>query len=196
MAGLARDAIRGESADSTRGEMANLFTHAHETVRGIRRGIVTHLAADCQVDMPASLVLMSVVKDAERACEASVDVVRLRERGGGPTGSLPQRDVVLAVSSQVLDLFAKTARALDGSDAAMAREVMESQCGIAAECERLMSAILASETTVLAAGPWLLVVHRLNEIGLCLGKIAAGMVLPLDELDHYECRVILQEDGQ
>lgn len=156
--------------------------------RGIRRRIVRHLAINPSPRTNEALVLMSVVKDAERLgdyCKNIIDVRRYR--GQEPVGTEPlvaslkelQRDIDLVLGS--------TADIFRDSDADGAKQVLKAVAEITKRCEALIDGVLAEDQlTNRQAVCVTLTARYFRRVAAHAGNIATAVVMPLHKLDFFD----------
>ena len=95
----------------------------NRTERAIRRRIVEHLAVQPGVDVPACLVLMSVVKDAERIGDYCKNILEAAELQAEPVTKCDFYYRFKDAARDVCAIFGKTRKALADSDVTALQEV-------------------------------------------------------------------------
>jgi len=154
--------------------------------RAIRRRIVEHLTMQPGVDVATCLVLMSVVKDAERIGDYCKNVLEAAELEAAPLTGCAFYDSCARVYNDVRSLFEKTRRALAESDVTLGHEVIEEERGIVACCDTIVERLAADDLPSRKGVPWALVARHLKRIAAHLGNMASGLVMPLHKLDYYD----------
>jgi phosphate uptake regulator len=156
--------------------------------RRIRAHIVKHLTIQPGDNVAACLVLMSVVKDAERIgdyCKNIFEVGKFytreftAERYLEPLGK---------IRSQVEALFTRTKRAFIESDVDEAREVLKAFAAFSKECDRLIQDLLQQRDHVPTdeGVAYSLLARHMKRIGAHLANIATAVVSPVHRLDYAD----------
>ena len=154
--------------------------------RKIRKQLVEHLVASPGSDVPISLVLMSITKDAERLGDYSKNLLEVAEAMKTPLGKGAQGETVTQLLADVEALFGPTATATVESDKEMAETAVESGRQIAARCNCLIDDLLASELPAREAVLLALSARYLKRIALHLTNVASSVVMPLHRLDYFD----------
>jgi phosphate uptake regulator len=122
---IACDAMTGRMApDSAREEIKALDKQINRTQRDIRRMIVEHLVANPGTDVPACLVLMSIVKDAERLGDYARDMFYAWSTCPQATGEAKYASMLAAIQADVAAMMQDARKALGESDETLANDVM------------------------------------------------------------------------
>jgi len=155
----------------------------NEHERSIRRKIVTHLTLHPRTDVPACLVFMSVVKDAERVGDYCKNIYELGgmfdvvlDRGRYKT---PLKDL----SKQVETLFMKTRNAFAWSDEKTAREIIRIGGQINQQCDMLIRQLILDNLPTNKAVAYTLMVRYIKRVSGHLENIASSVVTSIDNLD-------------
>jgi len=154
--------------------------------RAIRRRIVEHLTMQPGVDVAACLILMSVVKDAERIGDYCKNVLEAGELEAEPLTGCAFYERFEGIYNDVRSLFEKTRRALAESDATLGHEVIEEERSIVGCCDAVVERLAAEDLPSCKGVPWALVARHLKRIAAHLGNMASSLVMPLHKLDYYD----------
>ncbi len=172
--------------DAVSEELYRRDVQVNKTERKIRRQIVEHLAIDPRGDVPACLVLMSVVKDAERIGDYCKNLFEVRAVLGKELEHNVLHEDARAVHAQILGIFAKTRSALQDADGEVATEVVHSAKKVGREIEEKVAAVAASELPVRAAVCRALALRHMKRIHAHLCNIATSVVQPVHKLDYFD----------
>jgi len=156
----------------------------NKTERNIRKEIVEHLTVRPKGDMPACLVLMSLVKDAERIGDYSKNLFEIRELLGGP---FPRDDLVVRmrdVHGRIVQVFDKTRKALAEGDEETARRVVEQRKSTGQELEQMVREVADSDLPARNAVGRALCVRHMKRVHAHLCNIASGVVQPVHRIDY------------
>ena len=152
----------------------------------VREEIITHLSMGHQADLCACLVLMSVVKDAERIgdyCKNIFEVGKLFDREYTcPHFSKPLEEVRVLVEP----LFARTAKAFIEADRPLARNVLDTAGGLTRTCNVLIHQLLSTDAEMHAdeAVAYVLLARFYKRVSAHLANIATAVVSPVPMLDY------------
>lgn len=154
-----------------------------EGERMVRRSVLQHLSLQPEHDLVASLVLVSIVQDAERIGDFArglgevVPLARGRREG-------PYRDRLVAIADRLRPLFAQTERAFREDRVTDARAVIASAVELKRELVEFVEEIAASELTADMAVVYAIAARILRRIGSHLSNICSTVSQPYDRIRH------------
>ncbi len=181
------EAVRkGRTEAAAKEDVYRRDIEVNRSERAIRRRIVEHLTMQPGVDIPACLILMSVVKDAERIGDYCKNLLEAAELEAEPITECRFFDSFERTYDDVHSLFDKTRRALAESDVMLGRAVIEEERSIVGCCDALVERLAADDLPSRRGVPWALVARHLKRIAAHLGNMASGLVMPLHKLDYYD----------
>jgi len=154
--------------------------------RKIRCRIISHLAVRPRVSLNACLVLMSVVKDAERLGDYSKNLLEAAEAIERPLDQGEFERFFGDIPQQIMGCFADTAKAFVESDEALARSVVRCQRGVAARCEQIWLELARSDLSPNHAVCLAVSARFMKRIALHLANIATAVVMPVSDLDYWD----------
>jgi phosphate uptake regulator len=154
----------------------------------IRKRIVEHLALQPTVDFTACLLLMSVVKDAERLGDYAKNLFEVTELLEKPIERSLFSQYFNNVDKDVLDLFEQTKQAFIETDVNMATSSWEYKKRIAGKCDDILTKIANSKLSVNEAVCFTLIARYFKRIVAHLVNIATSVILPLSDLDYFDER--------
>ncbi|MBN2139136.1 MAG: hypothetical protein JW720_15115 [Sedimentisphaerales bacterium] len=176
-------------------EQADLKKKIYETdhkinllQKDIRARIVEHLSLQPTVDVTACLLLMSVVKDAERLGDYAKNLYQVTELLEKPVDQAVFTEYFDGIHTDILTLFQQTKDAFIGADESKAKLAWGFEKGIAKECDRIVERVAGSNLTVNEAVCFALVARHFKRIMAHLVNIATSVILPLSELDYFDER--------
>ncbi len=154
--------------------------------KDIRKRIVEHLSLQPMVDVPACLLLMSVVKDAERLGDYSKNLYEV-------TGLL-QKPIDRSVFSQyfgeldkdILTLFRQTKEAFMEADESKAELSWDYEHRLAIQCDRIVRQLVKSNLSVNEAVCFVLIARHFKRLVAHLVNIATSVILPISDLDYFD----------
>ncbi len=160
----------------------------NQAERRIRRQIIEHLTLKPGVDVEASLVLMSVVKDVERIGDYCKNIYELCELVQSCRVDLSDEDMARFsdLGDKVAVLFDKTVLSFADASKLTAFEVVKSERTLTGECEEQIRRIAASKLPPNRAVGFTLLVRSFKRVTSHLGNIATSLVMPVDQLDYFD----------
>jgi len=156
--------------------------------RRIRAQIVKHLTLQPGDNLAACLVLMSVVKDAERIgdyCKNIFEVGKFYTREFTADRYLEPLE---RIQLQVEDLFVRTKEAFNESDVEKARQELTAFGTFSKDCDRLIQNLLQQRDHVPTdeGVAYSLLARHMKRIGAHLANIATAVVSPVHRLDYVD----------
>jgi len=154
----------------------------------IRKRIVEHLTLQPTVNVNACLILMSVVKDAERLGDYSKNLYEVTELLAEPIDCVLFSEYFDELDKKILALFQQTQKAFIEADEEQARSAWQHEKKIANDCDHIIERLAQSNLTVNQAVCFTLVARHFKRIMAHLVNIATSVVLPLSDLDYFDER--------
>ncbi len=155
----------------------------------IRKRIVEHLSLQPTVDVTACLLLMSVVKDAERLGDYCKNLYQVSEFLRKPVDRTLFDSYFDNLDKDILALFGRTKDAFIGADEAKAKSTWDYHIRINKNCDKIVEKLANSELSVNEAVCFALIARHFKRIVSHLVNIATSVVLPLSDLDYYDERI-------
>ena len=155
----------------------------------IRRKIVEHLSIQPAIDVPVSLVLMSVVKDAERVgdyCKNILEIIGLLNK---PIDKKQYEEMFDHLDKQIVDLFEKTSKAFMESDEEVSREIMYLEREIVKDCDNIVRKLSKGSLSTNEAVCLTLLARYFKRIAAHLANIGSSVILPISDLDFFDEKV-------
>jgi len=156
-----------------------------EAERRVRRTILQHLAVNPKQDLVASLVLVSILQDAERIGDFARGLVELVKLARSPREG-PFAEELAAIAERLRPLFGICERAFRLADPDEARRVIiahrELRTALKAYRNNVAASTLSADMAVVYAGA----AQILRRVGAHLGNIASTVVQPYDRIRHHD----------
>ncbi len=154
--------------------------------RKIRKQLVQHLIVSPGTDVPISLILMSIIKDAERVGDITKNLLEVAEAQGGAfrEGKYDRRFRELLVETE--SLFEPTVEAFRMSDKDLGHDALQKGRDLAQECDALIDNLIDENLVCKEAVLYALTARYLKRIALHLSNIASSVVMPLHKLDYFD----------
>lgn len=178
--------IRGQGSADLKNRIYDIDKNVNNIERAIRKRIVEHLALQPATDLPFCLVLMSVVKDAERLGDYSKNIFEVWEMLKRPLDQTLYKKFFNELDIKLLDLFTKTQQAFIDSDETAAQQVLTQERDIVRSCDQTVSKLAASSLGVNEAVCFTLLARYFKRIAAHLTNIASSVVLPISNLDFFD----------
>ncbi|RJP74041.1 MAG: PhoU family transcriptional regulator [Candidatus Abyssobacteria bacterium SURF_17] len=158
----------------------------NEHQRSIRRKIIRHLTFQPRADVPACLVLMSVVKDAERVGDYCKNLFELATMFDIPLDRGRYKTPLKDLAEQVENLFSKTRKAFQWSDEEMAHSIIAKSEAINDQCDMLIRQLITDNLPTKKAVAYTLLARYIKRVASHLNNIATSVVTSVDNLDFSD----------
>ena len=181
---LATNALRGpEAVDTIRDKIYALDREVNEKERTIRRSLVNHLSLRVGRDAPACLILMSVVKDAERLGDYCKNMFEVAEMFGQPLARGRYMTPLIDISEKIESMIAKTGEAFIRSERDIALAVVRESHLVASECDLMLKQLMHDKIPTQKAVAYSLLSRYFKRLARHLGNIASSVLVGVDEID-------------
>ena len=154
-----------------------------EGERMVRRSVLEHLSFNPRQDLVASLVLVSMVQDAERVGDFARGIPELLPLARHPRSG-PFCDELRALSTRLVPLFGLTRKAFSDDDRKTARRVMATASELKADFLDFTRRVAESDLTADMAVVYSGAARSLRRVGAHLSNIASSVVQPYDRIRH------------
>jgi phosphate uptake regulator len=154
--------------------------------RSIRKEVVAHVSGPVPNHVPYALLLISLVKDAERLGDYAKNLVEVNDLSNEP---LPNDECVKElreIANSVETLAGEAARVFADSNAQRATELTVEHRGISKRCDRLYSTIVETETDVSVAVRLTLGARFYKRIASHTLNLLSGLIMPLHKVDYFD----------
>jgi len=149
----------------------------------VRRMMLEHLAVNPKQDLPACLVLISIVIDVERIGDYTKSIFELGRLYDEELGSDKYVDQCHKMRQMIHPMFQQTIDAFIESRLAEAKEVMEKHKRIKSNCDQLIRVLVADGELPRERIVVLTLLSRyFRRVSAHLSNIASSVVNPFDEI--------------
>ena len=159
--------------------------------RKIRKQVIAHLSVHgTSADLPHALVLMSLVKDAERIGDYAKNLAETLDVAGV---TLPDDDVVSElreIRAGVESAFTTAGEVFARSDQEEAVDLIRQGRDITHRCDALISRVARSDYNAATTTAVVLGTRFYKRIGAHLLNILSSVVMPLHKLDYYDEKLL------
>ena len=154
-----------------------------EGERMVRRTVLEHLTLNPEQDLVASLVLASMVQDAERIGDFARGLAELIPLAKGPREGR-FRDELKQAADQLRPLFGLCRDAFHDDDPEKARQVLHVYTGLKDQLLQYTEAVADSDLSADMAVVYAGAARILRRIGAHLSNIVSSVVQPYDRIRH------------
>ncbi|MFC1948933.1 PhoU domain-containing protein [Chloroflexota bacterium] len=149
----------------------------------IRRLLLEHLAINPRHDISDCLVLMSLVKDAERIGDYSKNLFEAGILYRGKIKDIRFHSRLFPTQKMIADNLPMLRKAFENSDEKLAREILRNYAIIKHDCDRILNELLKEEVSTNEAVVTAILSSYFKRINSHVCNIASGFVYPLTEID-------------
>lgn len=159
--------------------------------RKIRKRLLWHLAGQTHGrDVPTGLLLMSLVKDAERIGDYGKDLAVLTSFAGGAAQA--DTTVLRAIADEVCGIVEALPKVFRDSDQAAAVQLVRQGRTLSDRCEEHLRKLASGTVQPGLASHLLGTQYYLRTLGHAM-NILSGLVNPLHKLDYHDEKDMLPE---
>lgn len=153
--------------------------------RKIRKLVVAHVTLS-RDHVPYCLLLMTLVKDAERIGDYWKNISEVHTLGGSviPEGAL--RDELADLISTAMTLMGEVGAIIDSQDVERARELIHEGRAAGKRCDKLLVELAKSDFDAAATTAMVLLTRFYKRVGGHLVNILSSVVMPLHKVDFFD----------
>jgi len=163
--------------------------------RRVRRQIIEHLTLRPEANLAACLVLMSVVKDAERIGDYCKGIYEVGEGARLPFEDDSYAQPLRHTVSDVDALFDQVRVAFREGQEQLAQDLLHRCREIAKRCDRIIRGLFRSGLPTAKAVGYTLLFRYLKRVDVHMLNIATAVIAPVHEID-YITEYLRDEDEQ
>jgi len=185
---LIASALTGEEplSQATHDRVYEIDHGINHLQRKIRKQLVEHLIMSPGSDVPISLVLMSIIKDAERVGDITKNLLEVAEAQNGALPEGPYGEKLKALLADVENLFEPTIQAFTTSDKEIAQRGLVDGQVLAKRCDAVIDDLLEDSLPCREAVLAALTARYLKRISLHLTNVSSSVVMPLHRIDYFD----------
>ena len=160
--------------------------------RQIRRGIVVHASVHGATEFPACLVLMSVVKDAERLGDYGKNLFDLAELAPeAPQGE--HRDGLIQLKDRISHAMAACREIFDSHEIDAAKRLIVEAREIEDQCDEHVRALIQGNDAGAMAPAYVLAYRYFKRVVSHIRNITSSVVQPVHKLD-FTSKITAEEE--
>ena len=152
--------------------------------KDIRRRIVEHLSLRGDADVPACLVLMSVVKDAERVGDYCKNMYEVACLYAGPARDDAYWTALEGHRATIAAMFDEVRRAFAEGNGDLAIALIQEARGVRERCDEMISQLIADTLPTSKAVAYALLSRYYKRVAAHLANICTSVTGPVHEMDH------------
>lgn len=152
--------------------------------RQIRKQLVTHLALNPGVEVTSCLVLMSIVKDAERLGDLCKNLYESSICWGRPVSELRFAAKMNEFQLYVSETFDSTIKAFEKENDVLAGEIIRDEVKWNKRFDSFLLELAGTDVPTREAVSTTLFVRNFKRLQAHLSNIASSVVMPLHQIDH------------
>ena len=175
--------LAGSDPDVVRADLFATDKRINKVEQEIRRALVVHGSVHGSFSLPELLVMMSLVKDAERIGDYAKNLFDLAVHSRDAFVDAERAELV-ALKDRISRLLAKTRNTYDGQDEEAARRLLEECNRLEDECDAAVHRALVVEGRNLAAN--VLAYRYFKRVVSHAANIVTSLVMPIDKLDFFD----------
>lgn len=183
---VSRLLIYNERQEGLENKIYDIDKRVNELEKDIRKRVVEHLTLQPSTDVSTCLVLMSVVKDAERLGDYSKNLFGITKLLGGPMDRKKYSDLFGNMEKDILGLFDQTKKAFIESDEEIAASCWKHEREMVKKCDKIIERLAKGGFSVNEAVCFTLMARYFKRLTAHLTNIATSVILPLTDLDYFD----------
>lgn len=156
----------------------------NKSERQLRKQLVTHLAVNPEQDAVGCLLLMSLVKDAERIGDCCKNIYEAACILGKSGEELRYWERLEDFGRRVDETFEQTIRAMKDESPDIAEEVVREEVDMNREFDSFIEDLANSDLRARQSVGTVLLVRAVKRVRAHLSNVASSIVMPLPQLDH------------
>jgi len=149
----------------------------------IRRLLFEHLSFKSRRDISGSLVLMSLIKDAERIGDYSKNIFEAGILCQCTIKDIKFYERLIPTQKKIADNFPILTKAFKNSDEKLANEILRKYTPIKRDCDKILNELFEQEVSANEAVVTAMLSRYFKRINSHISNIASGIIYPLNEID-------------
>ncbi|MCO4761079.1 MAG: phosphate uptake regulator PhoU [Myxococcales bacterium] len=168
-----------------RARVYELDIQVNKLQRRVRKRVVAHLSLN-PTRVPYCLLLMTLVKDAERVGDYIKNVTEVAELGGGPVPEGELREELEQLIDIASELLTEVEGIIRAQDRERATELLQRGRAAGKRCDRLLVSLSHSTYSAGEVTSMVLLTRFYKRLGAHLVNILSSVVMPLHKVDFYD----------
>ena len=177
--------LGGTDLDVIRHDLFTTDKRINRAEQQIRREIVVHASVHGATEFPACLVLMSVVKDAERVGDYAKNIFDLAELAPHPPAG-EHKDRLVALKDDISRIMATCREIFDSQEDERATELIREAQRMEDLCDNEVRCLIEEASEVEMSPTYVLAYRYFKRVVSHVRNITSSVVQPVDKLDFPE----------
>ena len=156
--------------------------------RSIRKRVITHLSISHD-HVSYCLLLMSLIKDAERVGDYLKNISEVPELGGAQVPDGPLKTELQEIIDLAVEMLKTTPDILATEDTERATDLLQVGRNTGKRCDVLLVELAKSDLTAAQTTSMVLLTRFHKRLGAHLLNILSSVVMPLHKIDFYDGRI-------
>ncbi|MCQ9205292.1 MAG: hypothetical protein NG737_03170 [Omnitrophica bacterium] len=178
--------INDEESPGLKDKIYEIDRKVNSLQRDIRKRVVEHLSLQPSVNVPTCLILMSVVKDAERLGDYCKNLFEVSKLLAKPLDKGKYLKLFNNIENEIFELFEQTKKAFMESDEEKAKNSWGYKREISQRCDGIIKELASSNIAINEAVCFTLMARYFKRIAAHLTNIATSVIVPLSDLDYFD----------
>ncbi len=174
--------LGGTDVEVIRNDLFDTDKQINRSEQKIRREIVVHASVHGVSEFTPCLVLMSVVKDAERVGDYAKNIFDLAVLATHPASG-EHKDKLIELKDRISRLMAAGREVFDSQDSERAAELIRESQRIEDVCDQEVRGLIAGDPQVSMSSAYVLAYRYFKRVTSHVRNITSSVVQPLDKLD-------------
>ena len=175
-----------------RKRVLNLDVKVNKLERSVRKRIVSHLTMH-RTHIPYCVVLLGLVKDAERLGDYVKNISEVSDLGGSEVPKGPLRDELEDLVNVAFQLFHEAPHVLSTQNRERASELLVIQRNSAKRSDKLLVELAKSELSAPQATSMVLLTRFHKRLSSHLSNILSSVVMPVHKVDYFDEKEVEKE---
>jgi phosphate uptake regulator len=178
--------LGGTDPEVIRKDLFSTDRSINEAEQNVRRHLVVHVSVHGAASLPACLVLMTVVKDAERIGDYAKNIFDLTPQASAINSDAFAHGDLVELKDAISAALAKTRKAFDSQDEDEARALVRQMNEMEDRCDQRVEEILASESEHSVPATLVLAYRYFKRVVSHAMNITTSIFMPLDKIDYFD----------
>ena len=179
--------LGGTDIEVIRKDLFETDKRINHSEQQIRREIVIHTTVHGSSSFPQCLILMSIVKDAERVGDYAKNIFDLAELAPkNPAGKF--KDDLVQLKDRISNLMASCREVFDKQDEEAAKRLISEAEDIEDHCDKQISKIISDTRDKELSATYALAYRYFKRVTSHSFNVLTSIVQPLDKIDFSESR--------
>lgn len=177
--------LGGTKLEAIRQDLFDTDKRINSAEQLIRREIVIHATVHGAASFPSCLVLMSVVKDAERVGDYAKNIFDLAELSPEqPSGAY--KDDLIRLKDEISSLMGGCREAFDAQDNELAKQLIHDAQQIEDHCDEKVSELIKAENKIDMSATYALAYRYFKRVASHVFNVATSVFQPVDKIDFKD----------